>query len=173
MAVLPIVIAPNKIFSEKADDISTVNDEVRKLLDDMKDTMYYHGAVGIAGNMVGIKKKIVVIDLGKEEVKKPIFMVNPKIIEKSNEKQKFTEASLSYPFISADITRPKDIKVEFLDYDGKKQTIEASEFLSTVIQHEVDYLDGKVYLDYLSKLKKDILIKKMMKMVRSQPDNNN
>ena len=96
-------------------------------------------------------------------------MVNPEITEISKETQTFEEASLSFPGISAKITRPKKIKVKYLDYEGRKQLLEADNFLSTVVQHEIDYLDGKIFLDYLSKMKRDMLINKMKKHIKNHP----
>lgn len=134
----------------------------------MLDTMYFEGAVGLGANMVGIKTRIVVIDLRSED-SRPYVMINPKITYFSKEKADFEEASISFPGISAVISRPEKIKVSYQDIEGIYCDIDADGFLARVIQHEVDYLDGKVFLDYLSKLKQDMLIKKMQKYIKNHP----
>ena len=119
--------------------------------------------------MVGLLERIVVIHMWERDKLLTYSMVNPEIIEFSKETQVFEEASLSFPGISAKITRPKHIKVKYLDYNGNQQILEADNFLSTVIQHEIDYLDGKIFLDYLSKIKRDMLINKMKKYIKNHP----
>ena len=124
---------------------------------------------GLGANMVGLLERIVVIHMWERDKLLTYSMVNPEIIEFSKETQVFEEASLSFPGISAKITRPKQIKVKYLDYNGNEQMLEADNFLSTVIQHEIDYLDGKIFLDYLSKIKRDMLINKMKKYIKNHP----
>ena len=166
---LQIIYAPHPIFSQVAEKVENINQDIRDIIDQMLETLRVEKAVGLAGNMVGILKRIVVIDLHENDVSNPIIMINPEIIYKSEEMQEFEEASLSFPGISADISRPSKIKVKFLDYDAKPQELEAEDFLATVILHEVDYLDGKTYLHYLSKIKRDMLIKKMKKFILNHP----
>ncbi len=169
MALLQLIYAPNPIFSAKAEPVSKVDSEIQKLIDDMFDTMEFEKAVGIGANMVGVLKRVIVVNLKPDGVDQKYCMVNPEIIWKSDETQTHEEASICFPAISAQITRPKAIKVEYLDYDGKPQTLEAQDFLATVIQHEMDYLDGVIYLDHLSKLKRDSLLKKMNKYIKLHP----
>lgn len=168
MALLQIIYAPNKIFREKAEKITSIDQDIIKLANDMLDTMYFEKAVGIGANMVGVKKQIVVIDI-KSQGTKPYVMINPEITYYSPEKVDFEEASISFPGISAIISRPDKIKVRYLDLDGIEQELEAEGYLSRVIQHEVDYLNGKVFLDYLSKLKQDFLMKKLHKFIKNFP----
>jgi peptide deformylase len=163
MSVLPIVIAPNPIFKTKAQAVAQVDDEVRKDLDNMLETMYHEHAVGLGANMVGLLKRLVTVDLVVGGNKNPIIMANPEITFYSNDAQEVEEASLSFPGISALITRPKAVKVSYLSYEGEQKEMEAEGFLATVLQHEIDYLNGKVFLDYLSPLKKSMLLKKMDK----------
>jgi peptide deformylase len=163
MTALPLIIAPHPIFKQKAAPVAGVDGGVRKIMDDMLETLAVEHGVGIGANMVGILKRIVVINVEDNGVTHKLFMANPEITEKSKEVQTYLEASLSFPGISADITRPKAVRVKYLDYDGKSQEIAAEGFLSTCLQHEIDYLDGKVFLDYLSKLKRDTLMRKMEK----------
>lgn len=169
MTILNIIRAPNPIFKQKAKLVVKVNDKIRQLADDMLETMYFEGAVGLGGNMVGIEQQIIVLDLRENNVEKPYIMINPEIIDFSTETSKFEEASLSFPGISAQIERPSKIKVKYLDMDDAEQLLEADGFLARVIMHEMDYLHGKVFLDYLSKLKQDMLIKKMLKHIKHHP----
>lgn len=169
MSNLSLVYAPNAIFKKHAKDVTIVNDEIRKIVDQMLKIMYQEKAVGLGANMVGILQRIVVVDLRENNIPNPHIFINPKITWHSEEMQTFKEASLSFPGISAEITRPKTIKLNYLDYEGKENELEASGFFATVIQHEVDYLNGKVFLDYLSKFKRDNLLSKMLKYIKLNP----
>lgn len=166
MPKLQLVLAPDPIFKKKSTPVESVTDEIRQLMDDMLQTLEVEQGVGMAAPMVDILKRIVVINLKENEAHTKLFMVNPELVEKSEEMQVFEEASLCYPGIFADIKRPSHIKVKYLDYDGNQQEITADGLLATCIQHEMDYLDGKVYLDYLSKLKRDTLLRKMHKFIK-------
>ncbi|WP_321389293.1 peptide deformylase [Emcibacter sp.] len=163
MPALKLIYAPDPIFRQKAAPVDRVDDEIRQMSSDMFEVLYREQGVGLGANMVGLLKRLIVIDLQEGGVKQPIAMVNPEIVEKSEELQAFEEGSLSYPGISAEITRPKNITVTYLDEQGAAQTLEAEGWLATVIQHEVDYLDGVVFLDYLSPVKRNMLLKKMKK----------
>ena len=169
MQKLQLVYAPNAVFRKKALPIETVNDRVRALIDQMFEVLQIENGIGLGANMVGLLERIVVINMWERDKLLTYSMVNPEIIEVSKEIQVFEEASLSFPGISAKIARPKQIKVKYLDYNGNKQILEADNFLSTVVQHEIDYLDGKIFLDYLSKIKRDMLINKMKKYMKNHP----
>lgn len=169
MSHLSIIYAPNDIFKKKAEVVTEVNDEIRSIADEMLRVMYLEKAIGIGANMVGLLKRIAVIDLQQNNQRSPLILINPEIIFSSAETQVFMEASISFPGIEAEITRPKTIKVKYIDYDGNEQELEAQGLLSSVIQHEMDYLDGKVFLNYLSKMKQDLLIKKMLKFIKLNP----
>ena len=162
MPALSLVIAPDPIFKMKSAPVE-VNAEIQKLMDDLLETIYSEQAAGIAAPMVGVLKQVVVIDLQEEGQKNPLFMANPEIIERSEEMQTFTEGSLCYPGISEKVTRPTKITVKYLDYNGVEQILTADDFLATCILHEVDYLHGVTFLDYVSKVKRDILMRKMAK----------
>jgi len=166
MTALPLVIAPDPIFKKKAEPVAGVTDEVRKIMDNMMGTLHVENGVGMAATMVGILKRIVVINLDEKGEKKKLLMANPQVIDASEEKQTYLEASLCFPGISADVERPKAVKVKYLDYYGNEQEIEAEGFLATCLQHEIDYLDGVVFLDYLSSLKKNTLMRKMKKYIK-------
>jgi peptide deformylase len=166
MSILSLIYAPNDIFHKIANPVKVVDDAIRTLIDDMFETMYHKKATGIAGNMVGILQRIAIVDLQENNCKNPYVLINPEIIWSSEEMQIFNEASICFLGISADIKRPKAIKLSYLDYNGKEARLEAEGFFATVIQHEVDYLNGTVFLDYLSKMKRDMLLKKMIKSSR-------
>ena len=163
MTKLPLVYGPDEIFSKIASPIEHVDDSIRSIIDDMFETMYHENAIGMGANMVGILQRIVVIDMQENGVRTPYAFVNPEITWLSDEIQTHKEASICFPGIAAEITRPKALKMVYLDRDGHKQELEAEGFFATVIQHEVDYLNGKIFLDYLSKMKRDMLLKKMRK----------
>ncbi len=169
MTILNIIRAPHPIFKQKAKPVDYVTDEVRKIASDMLETMYFEGAVGISANMVGVQLSIIVLDLRVNGENKPYIMLNPTIIDSSTEISNYEEASLSFPGISAHVKRPKKIKVKYLDLNDSEQVLEADDFLARVILHEVDYLHGVVFLDYLSKIKKDMLLKKMQKFIKQHP----
>ncbi len=169
MAILPIIYAPSPIFKHKAKPVIKVDQLIGDLASDMLETMYAENAVGLGANMVGIDQQIIVLDIRKNDVKNPYVMLNPEIIEASAETSEYEEASISFPGISAMIKRPKKIKVKYLDLDNNEQVLAADEFLARVILHETDYLHGVVYLDYLSKLKRDMLMAKMLKYIRNHP----
>ncbi|MEK9681107.1 MAG: peptide deformylase [Pelagibacteraceae bacterium] len=164
MSLLEIIKEPNPILRKKADNVLNVDDDIRKLMDNMLETMYQAPGIGLAAPQVGVLKKVIVIDLSKDdEPKKPFFIVNPKIIWKSEELSSREEGCLSIPGHFAEVVRPKKCKLQYLDYNGKKQEVEADDLLSTCIQHEVDHCDGVLFIDYLSKLKKDMIIKRLIK----------
>lgn len=169
MALLSLVYAPNPIFKQKAAPVLQVDAQVRQLAADMLETMAFEKAVGLGANMVGELKQIAVVDLCENGISKPYVFINPQIVWASEEMQENEEASLSFVGISAMIQRPKAIRLSYLDSDGKAQELEAEGFFACVIQHEVDYLNGITFLDHLSKLKQDILMKKMKKALKMHP----
>ena len=159
-----IIIEPDPILRKKSDPLEKVDDEIRSLLDDMLETMYNAPGIGLAAVQVGILKRLIVIDISKEDKKKePIFLINPKIIFKSSNTSTHEEGCLSLPGHFAEIERPAECHINYIDYDGKSKELQASGLLATCIQHEIDHLDGILFIDYLSKLKKDMIIKKLIK----------
>ena len=164
MSIKNILIEPDPILRKKSEPLENVNEETRKLLDDMLQTMYSAPGIGLAAVQIGILRRIVVIDVSKkEEERKPIFLINPEITFKSKETSLFEEGCLSLPGYFAEIERPAKCKVKYLDYNGKQTELDAEGLLSTCIQHEIDHLNGVLFIDYLSKLKKDMIIKKLKK----------
>ena len=159
-----IVIEPDPILRKKSERLEKVDDEIKKLLDDMLETMYAAPGIGLAAVQVGILKRLIVIDISKDKEKKnPLFLINPEIVSKSKNTSIYEEGCLSLPGHFAEIERPAECHINFLDYNGKKKEISAKGLLSTCIQHELDHLNGILFIDYLSKLKKDMIIKKLVK----------
>ena len=170
MAVKKILTEPNKILRQISEPVEKVGDEERELMRDMLETMYSAKGIGLAAIQIGIPKRIIVMDLSKEKNKKlPMYFVNPVITEKNNEKKTYEEGCLSVPNQFAEIDRPNKCKVEYLDFDGNKQSLQAEGLLATCIQHEIDHLEGILFIDYLSKLKKEMIIKKLSKQ-QTKPD---
>ena len=164
MSIKNIIIEPDTILRKKSEPLQLVNNDTRKLLDDMLKTMYAAPGIGLAAVQIGILKRIIVIDISKKEEKKnPIFLINPEIIYRSKETSIYEEGCLSLPGHFAEIERPAKCKINYIDYHGKKAELEAEGLLSTCIQHEIDHLNGILFIDYLSKLKKDMIIKKLKK----------
>ena len=159
-----IIIEPDIILRKKSESLEKVDNELRILMDDMSETMYAAPGIGLAAVQVGVLKRLIVIDISKDKEKKnPLFLINPEIVSKSNKTSIYEEGCLSLPGYFAEIERPAECKVEYLDYDGKKSEMNANGLLATCIQHEVDHLNGVLFIDYLSKLKKDMIVKKLVK----------
>ena len=164
MSTRNIIIEPDPILRKKSTTLETVDDSTRKLLDDMLQTMYNAPGIGLAAVQIGILKRIIVIDVSKkEEEKKPLFLINPEITFQSKETSIYEEGCLSLPGHFAEIERPAKCKINYIDYHGKKVELKADGLLSTCVQHEIDHLNGILFIDYLSKLKKDMIIKKLKK----------
>ena len=164
MTVKTILTEPNNLLRQISKPVKNVGKEEQKLMDDMLETMYFSNGIGLAAIQIGVPKRIIVMDISKEENKKePRYFVNPVIKYKDNLKSTYEEGCLSVPNQFAEIDRPKKCDVEYLDYNGKKNLLKAEGLLATCIQHEMDHLEGILFIDYLSKLKKSIIIKKLSK----------
>ena len=164
MTIKTILTEPNKILRQVSKPVEKVGLEERQLMDDMLETMYHANGIGLAAIQIGVAKRIIVMDLSKkEEEKKPMFFVNPVIKNKNQNFSTYEEGCLSVPNQFAEIERPETCEVEYLDYDGKQKIIKAEGLLATCIQHEMDHLQGILFIDYLSKLKKSMIIKKLSK----------
>ncbi len=170
MSILEVITAPDPILKKRANPVDLVDDDIRDIMNNMLETMYHDRGVGLAANQVGILKRIVVIDLQedddteREENFYPLFMANPIIIDYSDEMVEATEACLSVPEQKVNVLRHSSVKVKYLDYNNNEKELEARDWLARAIQHEVDHLDGKLLLDYLSNLKKDVVIRKLTKL---------
>ena len=165
MTIKTILTEPNQLLRQVSKSVEKVGKEEQQLMDDMLETMYYANGIGLAAIQIGIPKRIIVMDLSKNENKKePRFFVNPIIKNKDTLKSTYEEGCLSVPNQFAEIDRPKNCEVEYLDYYGEKKLLKAEGLLATCIQHEMDHLEGILFIDYLSKLKKSMIVKKLSKM---------
>ena len=169
MAVKTILTEPNQILRQVSTPVEKVGREEQQLMDDMLETMYAANGIGLAAIQIGVPKRIIVMDISKDENKKePRYFVNPKIKNKDTLKSIYEEGCLSVPNQFAEIERPKKCDIEYLDYNGEKKILNAEGLLATCIQHEMDHLEGILFIDYLSKLKKSMIIKKLSKTKSSR-----
>ena len=178
MAIRKILTEPNKILREKSLRVENVDKDIQRLMDDMLETLYAAPGIGLAAIQVGVAKRVIVMDISrdrdrdkdkdkdKEPKKNPMYFVNPEIVWKSEDKFTYEEGCLSVPNQFAEIDRPKQCHVKHLDYNGQPQELKADGLLSTCIQHEIDHLEGILFIDYLSKLKKEMIIKKLSKQTK-------
>ena len=164
MSFRKILTEPDRILRKKSLPVDKVDENLQKLMDDMIETMYAAPGIGLAAIQIGIPKRVIVMDIAKKDKpKNPMCFVNPKIIEKSNINSTYEEGCLSVPGQFAEITRPNKCHIKYLDYYGQPQEIKAKGMLATCIQHEMDHLEGILFIDYLSKLKKSMIVKKLSK----------
>jgi peptide deformylase len=165
MTVKTILTEPNKLLRTVSETVTQVGEEEKNLMNDMLDTMYAAPGIGLAAIQIGVPKRIIVIDISRDINKKePMCFVNPVIKNKNSEKAIYEEGCLSVPNQFAEIERPNKCEVQYLDYEGQKQLLKAEGLLATCIQHEMDHLEGILFIDYLSKLKKSMIIKKLSKI---------
>ena len=168
MAIKEILTEPNKILRQVSKPVEKVTKEEQTLMDDMLDTMYHANGIGLAAIQIGVPKRIIVMDIQrKDQEKKPMYFVNPVIKNKNKELSTYEEGCLSVPNQFAEVDRPATCEVEYLDYYGEKKLLKANGLLATCIQHEMDHLEGILFIDYLSKLKKSMIIKKLSKQKKS------
>ena len=162
MTVKTILTEPNKLLRQVSLPVEKVGNEEKQLMDDMLETMYEAKGIGLAAIQIGIPKRIIVMDIGSKK-KEPMYFINPVIKNKNSEHSTYEEGCLSVPNQFAEVDRPSTCEVEFLDYNGNKKILKASGLLATCIQHEMDHLEGILFIDYLSKLKKMMIVKKLSK----------
>lgn len=169
MAILPIVTVPDPLLKTVSKPVDKVDDELRAFMDDMLDTMYDAPGIGLAAIQVGRPIRVLVIDLARDdEEPNPLYFINPDIYWTSEEMGVYNEGCLSVPEQYAEVERPAQCRVKFLDYDGEEQDLLCTGLLATCIQHEIDHLNGILFVDHLSRLKRDMLVKKVKKLVRDQ-----
>ncbi len=183
MSIRKILTEPNKILREKSLRVENVDKDIQRLMDDMLETLYAAPGIGLAAIQVGVAKRVIVMDISRSrndigsdkddvnkkednETKRPMYFVNPEIIWKSEDRFTYEEGCLSLPNQFAEIDRPKQCHVKYLDYNGRSQELRADGLLATCIQHEIDHLEGILFIDYLSKLKKEMIIKKLSKQTK-------
>ena len=172
MTILKLYEYPHPVLKKKTEKVDKVDDEIRKFLDDMLETMYVSNGCGLAAPQVGVSKRVVVIDIAHEdEEPNPIFMVNPEIVWASDEKEVCEEGCLSVPGQRAEVERPASVRVQYMDYNGIKQELLAEDFLAVAVQHELDHVDGILYIDKISRLKRQMLLKKLEKFRKEKGGN--
>ncbi|MER8405412.1 peptide deformylase [Mesorhizobium sp. M0185] len=169
MSIKPLIILPDPVLRQVSKPIERVDGDLRKLAGDMLDTMYDAPGIGLAAIQVGEPLRMLVIDLAKEdETPAPHVFINPEILESSDQRSVYEEGCLSIPDYYAEVERPAAVRVKYLDRDGKLQEIEAEGLMATCLQHEIDHLNGVLFIDYISKLKRDMVVKKFKKLARDK-----
>lgn len=169
MAKREIIVLPDPLLRTVSKQVKTVDAATRRLMDDMLDTMYEAPGIGLAAVQIGEPQRLVVIDISREgEERQPLFLVNPEITWSSEEESDYEEGCLSIPEFFDMVTRPKEVKVRYLDRQGEAQEQLCSGVLATCVQHEIDHLNGVLFIDYLTKLKRDRVVKKFAKAQKLQ-----
>ena len=173
MAVRPILTLPDTLLRQKSERVAKVDGPVRAALDDMIETMYDAPGIGLAGVQVGIMQRLVTIDIArKDEPPQPLFLINPEIVQASTELMVYEEGCLSIPDYYEDVERPERVRVRFQDRHGADCEMEADGLLAIAIQHEIDHLDGVLFIDHISRLKRERVLKKFAKAARLAQDEN-
>ena len=167
MALRPIITLPDPKLRLVSRKLERVDDDLRRIMDDMAETMYDAPGIGLAAIQLAEPIRLVVVDPAKQdEPRNPLFLVNPEVVWSSDDRSTYEEGCLSIPEYYEEVERPAHVRVKFVDRDGKEQEIEAEGLMATVLQHEIDHLDGVLFIDYLSKLKRDRVVKKFAKIAR-------
>jgi len=167
MTIRPLVIEPDERLHIPSEKVAVVDDSIRTLLDDMLETMYANDGIGLAAVQIGIHKRCIVVDVAvREGRKEPMKFINPEIIKNSDDKNTFAEGCLSFPDQYSDVVRPETVTIHYLNEHGAEKTIEASGILATCLQHEIDHTNGIVFVDHISKMKRDIIVRKLKKAKR-------
>ena len=169
MTIKPLVLLPDPVLRAMSEPIERVDDEFRTLADDMLETMYDAPGIGLAAIQIGIPRRMLVIDCsGEEEENNPIVFINPEVVESSEERSVYEEGCLSIPDYYAEVQRPAEVTVDYVDRDGKEQQIKADGLLATCLQHEIDHLNGVLFIEHISKLKRDMVVRKFTKLAKSR-----
>ncbi|MEM6495417.1 MAG: peptide deformylase [Pseudomonadota bacterium] len=169
MAKLDIITLPDPMLRQESEPVERVDDELRQLFDDMLETMYDAPGIGLAGIQVAVPKRVLVLDVGDEETeeKNPICMANPEIVTKGDATRAYEEGCLSIPDVRVEIERPSEVTVRYIDRDGQQQELQAEGLLATAVQHEIDHLDGRLIVDFMSRLRREMVIRKFKKLARA------
>ena len=169
MTIKPLIILPDPLLRQQSKPVETVDSEIQRLADDMLETMYDAPGIGLAAIQVGVPRRMLVIDLSRDdEENKPQVFINPEILKVSDDVSTYEEGCLSIPDYYAEVERPASLTVGYVDRDGKQQTVEADGLLATCLQHEIDHLNGVLFIDHISRLKRDMVIKKFTKLARAK-----
>ena len=169
MSMLDIITLPDPILRQVAAPVERVDDALRRLAGDMLETMYDAPGIGLAAPQVGVSRRLIVLDVSEKDGERhPLVMINPEIVRLADERRTYEEGCLSIPDVKVEIERPAELTVRFLDRDGKLKELSADGLLATAIQHEVDHLEGRLIIDFLSRLKRDIIVRRFKKMNRTE-----
>ena len=169
MALLPIITLPDPLLRQASTPVERVDEEVRQLAADMLETMYAAPGVGLAAVQVAVPRRLVVLDTAKdEEPPRPLVLINPEIVKLGSQMRQHEEGCLSIPDVRVDIERPGSLTVRYVDLEGKPQLLEAEGLLATAIQHEIDHLNGKLIIDFLSRLKRDMIVRRFKKQAKAE-----
>ncbi|KQO77046.1 peptide deformylase [Rhizobium sp. Leaf262] len=169
MTIKPLIILPDPLLRQQSKPIEQVDAEIVRLADDMLETMYDAPGIGLAAIQIGVPRRMLVIDISREdEDRKPVVFINPEILTVSDDVSTYEEGCLSIPDYYAEVERPAALTVGYIDRDGKQQTVEADGLLATCLQHEIDHLNGVLFIDHISRLKRDMVIKKFTKAARAK-----
>ncbi|MEJ6781865.1 peptide deformylase [Aminobacter sp. Piv2-1] len=170
MTIKPLIILPDPLLREVSKPVERIDDAMRQFARDMLDTMYDAPGIGLAAIQVGEPLRMLVIDLAKEgEEPAPRVVINPEVLARSDDRSVYEEGCLSIPDYYAEVERPAKVRVKYLDEHGKEQEVEADGLLATCLQHEIDHLDGVLFIDYISKLKRDMVVRKFKKLAKDRP----
>jgi peptide deformylase len=168
MTIKPLIILPDPLLRQVSKPIERVDSDLQRLADDMLDTMYDAPGIGLAAVQIGVPRRMLVIDVAREgEEKQPLVFINPEIVASSDERSVYEEGCLSIPDYYAEVERPATVSVKYLDRDGKEQTVEADSLLATCLQHEIDHLNGVLFIDHISRLKREMVVKKFTKAAKT------
>ena len=171
MALLPILVAPDPRLKKVSEPVKAVDERIRTLMDDMLETMYQAPGIGLAAPQVGELKRIIVLDIAREgEEPQPLRLVNPEVVWVSDDDAVYNEGCLSVPEHYADVARPAQCRVRYLDHEGKAKEIEAEGLLATCLQHEIDHLEGVLFIDHLTSLKRNMILRKLLKAKKAAAD---
>jgi peptide deformylase len=169
MTIKPLIILPDPLLRQVSKPIERVDSDLQRLVDDMLETMYDAPGIGLAAIQVGVPRRMLVIDVSREgEEKQPLVFINPEVVKSSDERSLYEEGCLSIPDYYAEVERPATIGVKYLDRDGKEQLIDADGLLATCLQHEIDHLNGVLFIDHISRLKREMVIKKFTKAAKAK-----
>lgn len=168
--IRPLVILPDPILRQVSTPVERIDDDVRRLADDMLETMYDAPGIGLAAIQIGVPLRMLVIDLAKEDQpKEPHVIINPRVLAHGDGTSVYEEGCLSIPEYYAEVERPETVTVSYLDRDGKERSIEADGLMATCLQHEIDHLNGVLFIDHISKLKRDMVVRKFRKLAKDRP----
>lgn len=171
MTVMPLVLLPQPVLRQVAQPVDDITDDILQLANNMAETMYAAPGIGLAANQVGLLKRVIVMDCARDDEPPALWkMINPEIIWLSEEITKMEEGCLSIPGHNAEVVRPSEVHVSYLDIEGQKQEMQATGLLAACVQHEIDHLNGVLFLDHLSRLKRDMIMRKVIKENRTQND---